>query len=56
MAEFTVNNAPLIGNIALIPNESQIQDVKFYENVVTNRGLRIKVFKNFKEAKKWLEY
>jgi len=55
LAEFTASIAPIIGKVALVPNPKQIDDARFYENVVSNRGVRIKAFKNTNKAIAWLK-
>ncbi|MFY0673016.1 MAG: hypothetical protein JXQ87_06405 [Bacteroidia bacterium] len=44
-----------ISKIAIICNRRYLQDGKFYETVASNRGLRIMVTDNIKQAKDWLD-
>ncbi len=55
LAEYTAASAPNIGKIAIVPQAKNISDAQFYENVVSTRGVRLRVFRNLESAKKWLE-
>lgn len=52
--KFIAESAPHVGRVAIVTTEEQLPDVKFWENVVNNRGLRVKVFSSLHEAKVWL--
>lgn len=52
--KFIAENAPGVGKVAIVTTEKQLPEIKFWENVVNNRGLRLKVFSEVQEAKNWL--
>lgn len=54
LAEFVSQNCPLIFKVAIVTNTDNIKDINFYETVVTNRGMRLKVFNQIQEAEDWL--
>jgi hypothetical protein len=56
LAEFTASNAPNIGKIAIVPNAEGVDDLSFWETVVTNRGLRVKACPTIEEAMDWLGF
>jgi hypothetical protein len=56
-AEFIVENAPEIaasGRVAIVCNPRDIDDAVFFENVVVNRGMTLRVFKDTATARTWL--
>src|SRR6056297_423335 len=46
LAEFAVDNIPRIAQVAIVPNSDCIEDAQFYENVVSTRGLRLRMFRD----------
>jgi hypothetical protein len=52
--KFIAEHAPRVGKVAIVTTEEQLPEIKFWENVVNNRGLRVKVFSSLHEAKDWL--
>lgn len=53
-ADFIATQAPRLARIALICDPRFTQDAKFWETVVVNRGLTVRVFKEVEMAKNWL--
>ncbi|MBN2280155.1 MAG: hypothetical protein JXQ65_06220 [Candidatus Marinimicrobia bacterium] len=54
LGEFIAVQAPSFAKIALVPNENKLEDTLFFEDVVINRGLKLKIFRKMEEAKEWL--
>lgn len=54
-AEFIALNAPHVARVAIICNPKFILDVQFWENVVVNRGLTARFFKDADSALLWLK-
>jgi hypothetical protein len=52
--KFIAENAPGLGKVAIVTTKNQLPEIKFWENVVNNRGLMVKVFSEIQEAKNWL--
>jgi len=55
LAEFTAAHAPRVAKVALVPPPLQVQDAQFWETVVKNRGLRVRIFPTVELAEAWLE-
>jgi hypothetical protein len=56
-AEFIVENAPDIaanGRVAIVCSPRDIDDAIFFENVVVNRGMTLRVFNDTELARTWL--
>ena len=53
-AKALAENAPRIVRAALVVNPVQIKDARFFETVAINRGLDVRMFTSFEEAKTWL--
>ncbi len=54
-AEALAKHAPQIGKAALVVNAGYAEDVQFWENVVVNRGLTVRVFCDEADARHWLD-
>ncbi|MFP4547517.1 MAG: hypothetical protein ACLFQM_05250 [Fidelibacterota bacterium] len=54
-AEYAVDNIPQITKVAIVPDPECIDDAQFYENVVSTRGLRLRIFRDLESAKKWVK-
>lgn len=54
-AAFIAAQVPRVGRIALLPKAAGLADARFWEDVVVNRGLTVKVFQDPAEALRWLE-
>lgn len=55
LAEFTAKNAPKIAKIALVTTKEQMKDAQFWEDVVFNRGLSVRVFTDYDQANSWIQ-
>ncbi len=53
-AAFISAQAPKVARIALLPMPSGLADAHFWEDVVVNRGLTVKVFQDPEAARGWL--
>jgi hypothetical protein len=53
-AEFISAHAPKLARVAIVCNDKGYTDASFWETVVVNRGLTVRVFKDVLEARKWL--
>lgn len=53
-AAFLSAHAPKVGRIALVPRADGLGDARFWEDVVVNRGLTVKVFQDPEAARAWL--
>jgi hypothetical protein len=53
-AEALAMHAPRVGRAAIIPNPKHLADARFWEDVVVNRGLSVKVFQDEAAALAWL--
>lgn len=54
LAEFTAAHAPRVAKVALVFPPRQQQDALFWETVVKNRGLQVRVFPTLELAEAWL--
>ncbi|NTV92605.1 MAG: hypothetical protein HGA72_04835 [Chlorobiaceae bacterium] len=52
--EFLSTNAPAVAKIAIICNPAFLSNANFFENVVVNRRLRLRVFTDIETARNWL--
>lgn len=55
LAKFISQHAPSVARVALVINPDQIDDAKFWETAIANRGLHFRVFKDFDSAENWLK-
>ncbi len=55
LSQFLSRNVPRLGMAAFVCPEEYLNDAKFFENTVSNRGLRIRVFTSVEEAENWLQ-
>lgn len=55
LAEEASKKVKRTARIAIVCNEKYIEDGKFYETVVSNRGLRVVVTSNYDMAISWLK-
>ena len=53
-AEFLASQAPSISRVAIVCAERFIDDARFWENVVVNRGLTVRAFTDLEAARGWL--
>ncbi len=53
-AKYVSEYAPKFVRIALVFNKKYAKDISFFEDVVVNRGLMMRVFDDIDKAKKWL--
>ncbi len=53
-AEFIAEHVPKIAKVAVVCDPSNLGEAQFYETVVVNRGLELRVFTQMNEAKNWL--
>ncbi len=53
-AKFIAEYAPKIAKVAIVCNPQCISDAAFWEDVVVNRGLTLKMFLHTDDARKWL--
>lgn len=51
---FVAENAPRTIKIAIVSRSEGWEDSKFWETVVVNRGLNVKIFKDLQSAEKWI--
>lgn len=54
LAEFLAAQAPSIARVAIVTHPGNLPDATFFENVVVNRGLTLRIFKDFAVARAWL--
>jgi hypothetical protein len=52
--EFISNNVPAVAKVAIVCNPGFISDASFFEDVVVNRGLTLRVFTDSEVAMHWL--
>lgn len=55
VAEFTSYNVPKVAKVAIVCNPENLSEANFYETVVVNRGLELKVFTDMEAARNWLD-
>lgn len=55
LARQIIDIAPKLAKVALVCNPMSSSDAQFFENVVVNRGLSVRVFKTLTDAKNWLD-
>jgi hypothetical protein len=55
-AKAFAESAPYVVKSALVVNPEQAKDAEFWETVAVNRGLFVRMFTSFDEAKQWLEH
>lgn len=53
-AEFIATHVPKIARIAIVCSPSNMSEAQFYETVVVNRGLELRVFTQIDKAQGWL--
>jgi len=53
--EFISEHAPAVTRAAIVCNPKQIADARFWETVVVNRGLQVRVFTDTNAAARWLK-
>lgn len=53
-AEMLANVVPRIASVAIVCHSQDYQGAEFFENVVVNRGLTLKIFTDLDEAEAWL--
>jgi hypothetical protein len=53
--EFLSKNVPLLAQIAIVCNPEFFCDASFFEDVVVNRGMRLRFFTDMETAKRWLQ-
>ncbi len=54
VGEFIAARAPRVARVAIIPAKRYAADARFWENVVVNRGLTVRVFEDDGAAWRWL--
>lgn len=54
LATFLAEHAPRVGRIAVVCAPEAAADAQFWENVVVNRGLTARAFKDLAAAERWL--
>jgi hypothetical protein len=52
--EFISHNVPAVAKVAIVCNPRFISDASFFEDVVVNRGLTLRVFTDSEVAMHWL--
>ena len=52
--EFLATHVPAVAKVAIVCNPMFLHDAKFFEDVVVNRGLTLRVFTNTETARRWL--
>ena len=53
-AEYIAEHAPRIARIAIVTALEQSEEIDFWETVMVNRGMTIRVFTNLEDARTWL--
>ena len=53
-ARFIAEHVPSLAKTAIVSGSNESQDVAFWETVAVNRGLHVKMFKDFDSAETWL--
>jgi hypothetical protein len=51
---FIAAQAPRLARLALVINPDQARDIAFWETVVINRGLQVRIFDNAQAAEDWV--
>jgi len=54
LGEFISAHTPSVVKVAIVCNPQGLSDASFFEDVVVNRGLRLRVFTNTETARHWL--
>ena len=54
MAETVAQTAPNVTKVAIVCDPGYLEDGKFYETVLANRGIAVSVTDNMKQARAWL--
>lgn len=54
LAKVASEHAKNMGRAAIVCDERNITDAKFWETVAVNRGLTVRVFKDVESARAWL--
>lgn len=54
LARVASEHAKNMGRAAIVCNEKNIADAKFWETVAVNRGLIVRIFKDVESARAWL--
>ena len=52
--EFLSTHVPALAKVAIVCNPACLADASFFENVVVNRGLTLRVFTDAEIARRWL--
>jgi len=52
--EFLATHVPAVAKVAIVCNPASLYDAKFFEDVVVNRGLTLRVFTDTETATRWL--
>lgn len=55
LARQTAEQIPEVAFVALVPDPAGIEEAAFWENVVVNRGLTARVFRDVDAARAWLD-
>ncbi len=53
-ARFIAERAPSVARIAIVTRPGQIEDARFWETVVVNRGMLARAFTSLDDAERWL--
>ena len=53
-ARYIATEAPDLGRVAIVPQPDGVRDASFWENVMINRGIMVRVFQSVDEARMWL--
>ncbi|ACD90596.1 MAG: hypothetical protein HGA57_06270 [Chlorobium limicola] len=54
VGKFLASRVPRVFKIAIVCNPTFNADARFYENVVVNRGLNLRMFSDIEKARSWL--
>lgn len=55
LAEYYSRELPQLARVAVVASYKSLDDAQFWETAAVNRGLNVKVFISYEEAKQWIE-
>lgn len=55
LAEFVSQHVPFIARVAIVPDPRFMEDARFYEDTIVNRGLTVKTFEKIEDAFAWMK-
>jgi hypothetical protein len=55
LAQYYSRKLPILARVAVVANSKYWDDAQFWETASKNRGLNVRVFTSYKEAKQWIE-